>query len=94
MPLLELDNGERLSEGPAIVQYVADLAPDKNLVPARQHGALPPIEWLNFIGTELHKGFGALFNPALPDEAKAMAKQPTRPPPGLGRTSSWKASST
>ena len=76
VPLLELDDGTRLREGPAIVQYIADLAPQKNLAPA--NGTLPRYklqEWLTFIGTEVHKGFSPLFNPAMPEEAKTMAKE-------------------
>ena len=75
VPLLELDNGERLSEGPAIVQYLADLVPAKNLAPANGTMARYRLqEWLNFITSELHKGFSPLFNPAMPAEAKALAK--------------------
>ena len=74
VPLLELDNGERLSEGPAIVQYIADQVPTKNLAPANGTMARYRLqEWLNFITSEIHKGFGALFNPATPAEYKAMA---------------------
>jgi glutathione S-transferase len=73
VPLLELDNGERLSEGPAIVQYIADQVPGKNLAPANGTMARSRVqEWLNFIGTELHKTFSPLFNPAMPEEAKAL----------------------
>ena len=75
VPVLELDNGERLREGPVIVQYIADQAPEKNLAPA--NGTLERYrlqEWLNFIGTELHKGFGPLFNPATPEEYKTIAR--------------------
>jgi glutathione S-transferase len=75
VPMLELDDGQRLTEGPAIVQYIADLAPATGLAPAA--GTLPRYrlqEWLNFISTELHKGFAPLFTPGMPDEAKAMAK--------------------
>ena len=75
VPLLELDNGERLREGPAIVQYIADQVPDKKLAPA--HGSMERYrlqEWLTFIGTEIHKGFSPLFNPAMPEEAKAIAR--------------------
>jgi len=73
VPLLELDDGQRLSEGPAIVQYIADKVPEKKLVaPWGSMERYRQIEWLNFIGTELHKTIGALFNPALPDEAKAQ----------------------
>lgn len=75
VPLLELDNGERLSEGPAIVQYIADQVPDKNLAPANGTWARYRLqELLNFISTELHKGFSPLFNPAMPEEAKALAR--------------------
>lgn len=73
VPLLELDNGERLSEGPAIVQYLADQAPASGLAPA--NGTMERYrlqEWLNFITSELHKGFSPLFNPAMPEEAKAL----------------------
>jgi glutathione S-transferase len=75
VPLLELDDGQRLSEGPAIVQYLADKVPHKNLVPAA--GTMEryrQIEWLNFIGTEIHNGLSPVFNPATPDETKKMAK--------------------
>ena len=75
VPLLELDNGERLSEGPAIVQYIADKVPAKNLAPA--NGTMERYrlqEWLNFITSELHKGIGGLFNPAMPEEAKALMR--------------------
>ena len=76
VPVLELDNGERLREGPAIVQYIADLVPDKQLAPA--NGTLARYrlqEWLTFIGTELHKGFSPLFNPATPEEYKPMVRE-------------------
>ena len=73
VPVLELDDGTRLREGPAIVQYIADLAPAKNLAPAA--GTLQRYrlqEWLTFIGTEIHKGYSPLFNPAMPEEAKTL----------------------
>ena len=73
VPLLELDNGERLTEGPAINQYLADLVPTLHLAPANGTMARYRLqEALNFIGTELHKTIGGLFNPAMPDEAKAL----------------------
>jgi glutathione S-transferase len=73
VPLLELDDGQRLSEGPAIVQYIADQVPEKQLAPANGTMARYRLqEWLNFITSELHKGFGPLFNPAMPEEAKAL----------------------
>jgi glutathione S-transferase len=75
VPLLELDSGERLSEGPVIVQYIADQVPAKKLAPA--NGTMERYrlqEWLNFITSELHKGIGGLFNPAMPDEGKAVIR--------------------
>jgi glutathione S-transferase len=75
VPVLELDNGERLREGPAIVQYIADQAPDKQLAPA--NGTMERYrlqEWLTFIGTELHKTFGPLFVPSTPEEYKPMVR--------------------
>jgi glutathione S-transferase len=55
VPLLELDDGRRLHEGPAIVQYIADQAPGKNLAPANgTYERYKLQEWLTFIGTELH----------------------------------------
>ncbi|MDQ6627317.1 MAG: glutathione transferase GstA [Pseudomonadota bacterium] len=75
VPLLELDDGERLSEGPAIVQYIADQVPAKKLVPAAGSMARYHLqEWLNFVTSELHKGIGGLFNPAMPEEAKALMR--------------------
>jgi glutathione S-transferase len=74
VPLLELDNGERLTEGPAIVQYIADQAPGKNLAPA--NGTLPRYrlqEWLNFITSEIHKTYSPLFRPTTPDDFKPIA---------------------
>lgn len=73
VPLLELDDGTRLTEGPAIVQYIADQVPDKQLAPANGTVARAQLQsWLNFIATELHKGFSPLFNPATPAEYKTV----------------------
>ena len=75
VPLLELNDGQRLSEGPAIVQYIADQAPVSKLAPAAGTMARYRLmEWLNFITSELHKGFSPLFNPAMPEEAKGLAR--------------------
>lgn len=75
VPALQLDDGQVLTEGPAIVQYLADQVPEKRLAPpAGTMERYRLMEWLNFISTELHKGFGALFNPKLPDETKAVIK--------------------
>jgi len=73
VPLLELDDGTRLREGPAIVQYIADQVPDKQLAPANGTVARAQLQgWLNFIATELHKGFSPLFNPATPAQYKPV----------------------
>jgi glutathione S-transferase len=73
VPLLELDDGTRLTEGPAIVQYIADQVPDKNLAPANGTVARAQMQgWLNFTSTELHKGFSPLFNAATPADYKVI----------------------
>jgi glutathione S-transferase len=76
VPLLELDDGTRLTEGPAIVQYIADQAPDKQLAPANGTLARYQLQaWLSFISTELHKNFSPLFNAATPDAYKEVVKE-------------------
>ena len=75
VPALGLDNGELVTEGPVIVQMIADKAPAKNLAPANGSAERYRLqEWLNFITTELHKNFSPLFQPALTDETKAFFK--------------------
>lgn len=79
VPFLALDNGDSLHEGPAIVQYIADQVPDKHLAPANGSMARYHLqEWLNFISTELHKGFGPLFNPATPEDYKPLVRERLR----------------
>lgn len=76
VPVLQLDDGRTLTEGPAIVQYLADLAPEAKLAP--RNGSFERYqlqEWLNYITSELHKSLGSLFNPALPADVKQAAKQ-------------------
>lgn len=76
VPVLELDDGSVLTEGPAIVQYIADLKPESGLAP--RAGTLERYrlqEWLGFINSEIHKGFGPLFNPKTPDDTKATARE-------------------
>ncbi|GAB3361473.1 MULTISPECIES: glutathione transferase GstA [Giesbergeria] len=76
VPVLELDNGERLREGPAIVQYLADQVPAKQLAPA--NGTLERYrlqEWLHFIGTEIHKGHSPLFAPGTPEDYKPLLRE-------------------
>lgn len=73
VPALELDGGERLTECAVILQYIADHAPASGLAPVA--GTMPRyrlMEWLNFISSEVHKGFSPLFNPALAPEAKQV----------------------
>jgi glutathione S-transferase len=75
VPTLQLDDGSVLTEGPAIVQYLADQKPASGLAPANGTPDRYRVqEWLNFIGTELHKNFGPLFNPATPDAVKESSK--------------------
>lgn len=76
VPMLELDTGERITEGPAIVQYLADQKGDGSLAP--KAGTIERVrlqEWLNFITSEIHKGIGGLFNPKMPEEFKTVVKE-------------------
>lgn len=75
VPALLLDSGELLTEGPAIVQYLADLVPAKQLAPANGSIARYQLQsWLTFIGTEVHKSFSPFFNPKAPQEWKDIAR--------------------
>lgn len=75
VPTLETDDGHVLTEGPAIVQFIADSKPEANLIPpAGTMERYRVIEWLNFITSELHKGFSPLFKPTTPDAYKPLAK--------------------
>ena len=75
VPALALDSGELVTEGPVIVQMIADRAKDKNLAPARDSAERYKLmEWLNYITTELHKNLGPMFSPVLGDDAKAFFK--------------------
>jgi glutathione S-transferase len=76
VPALELDDGALLTEGPAILQYLADRRPESKLAPA--NGTLERYrlqEWLAFINSELHKQFSPLFNPATPEQTKDSARK-------------------
>jgi glutathione S-transferase len=76
VPALALDNGELVTEGPVIVQMIADKVPARNLAPSRDSNERYKLqEWLNYITGELHKNIGPMFNPALSDEAKAVFKE-------------------
>ena len=75
VPVLQLDSGDVLTEGPAIVQYIADQKPETGLAP--KPGSIERyrvMEWLNFITSELHKNFTPLFKPNTPDEYKQIAR--------------------
>ena len=75
VPFLVLDDGDTLHEGPAIVQYLADLVPEKNLAPANGTMARYHLqEWLNLISTEVHKAFSPLFNPTTPEDFKPTVR--------------------
>jgi glutathione S-transferase len=84
VPVLEFDNGDRLTEGPVIVQYLADQKPASGLTPAA--GSMDRYrvqEWLNFITSELHKSFGPIFRPTTPDAYKTISKE------NLGKRFDW-----
>jgi glutathione S-transferase len=84
VPALQLDDGTVLTEGPAIVQYLADKKPDSGLAPrAGTFERYRLMEMLNYIGTELHKGFAPLFNPTASADAKKAAVE------NLGKKFDW-----
>lgn len=75
VPALEMESGEVLTEVSAILQYLADQVPGKNLIPAA--GTMERYrvqEWLNFISSEIHKNFGPLFGSRFPDATKEIYK--------------------
>lgn len=73
VPALKLDSGDVLTENAVLLQYIADQAPSSGLVPASGLDRYRQLELLNYIATEVHKGFGPLFNPATPPESRTMA---------------------
>ncbi|MBX9740468.1 MAG: glutathione transferase GstA [Beijerinckiaceae bacterium] len=76
VPAFVTDAGDVLTEGPAIVQYIADQAPGAQLAPhAGTMERYRLIEWLNFITTELHKGFSPLFKPTTPEDYKPIVRE-------------------
>ena len=76
VPTLELDGGDVLTEGPAIVQYIADQAHGSELAPANGSQERYHLqEWLNFISTELHKTFGPLFRPTTPEAFRPIVRE-------------------
>jgi glutathione S-transferase len=84
VPVLELDSGDLLTEGPIIVQYIADQKPGSELAPpAGTMERYRVQEWLNFTTSELHKTFGPIFRPTTPDTYKTISKE------NLGKRFDW-----
>ena len=76
VPAFEAEPGFVLTEGPAIMQYIADRAPESGLAPPPGSAQRYRLQsWLNFITSEIHKGFSPLFKPGMPAEAKTMFKE-------------------
>ena len=76
VPVLRSDDGELLTENPAVLQYVADCYPQSGLAPARGSERYRLQQWLNFVTSELHKlVFSPLLNPAAPQGAKDFARE-------------------
>ena len=75
VPALQFDDGTILTEGVAIVQYLADLKPDYHLLaPTGSLTRCHTLEWLSFISSELHKGFTPLFRPDTPEAYKPQLR--------------------
>ena len=70
VPALQLDTGDVITEGPAIMQFIADQAPAAGLLPAAGIARYRAIGWLNFIATELHKTCSPLFSPTITEEQR------------------------
>lgn len=76
VPALKLDDGQVLTEAAVVQQYIADKAPTAKLAPAAGTFERTRLqEWLNYIASEVHKGIGQLFNPAMPNEYKDAVKK-------------------
>jgi glutathione S-transferase len=74
VPAVELDGGEVLTENGAVLQYIGDLAGDGVLLPPSGLARYRVIEWLSYLGSDVHKSFGPLFNPASSEEVKVGAR--------------------
>jgi glutathione S-transferase len=61
VPFLEIDQVKNLTEGTAILQYIAEQVPNKNLIPTQGFERFKALEWLNYVATEIHKRMGSLF---------------------------------
>lgn len=80
VPALLLDTGELLTEGPVIMQYVADQAPETNLLPPPQDmRRYRVLEWVNYIATELHKTFSPLNRPNTPEAFRELTRSALLP---------------
>jgi glutathione S-transferase len=75
VPALKLDDGDVLTENAVILQYIADQAPGSPMALPAGRARYHLLEWLNFIATELHKGFGPLWNPATPEDFKQATRE-------------------
>jgi glutathione S-transferase len=76
VPTLVLDDGDTLTEASVVVQYLADRKPGNGLIPAAGEMARYRVQqWLNFVATELHKGFSPLFKPNAPDATRTISKE-------------------
>ena len=74
VPVLRADDGSLLTENAAVLQYVADRHPQSGLAPKEGFARYDLQRWLNFITSELHKTYSPLFNPDMPEAAKAIFK--------------------
>ena len=84
VPVLETDDGQKLTEGPVIVQYLADQKPGSGLAPvSRTIDRYRVQEWLSFVGSEMHKRYGPLFRPTTPEEFKVLSREV------LGKRIAW-----
>jgi glutathione S-transferase len=76
VPALQVQDGTVMTEVSALIQYLADQAPQAGLIPAAgTPERYKVLEWIGFIATEIHKGFGPLWNPTTPDAVKQAAKE-------------------
>lgn len=75
VPALLLDDDILLTEGVAIMQYIADQVPDRHLLaPVGSIARYQTLEWLNYVATELHKSFTPLFRPDTPEDYKPVTR--------------------
>jgi glutathione S-transferase len=71
VPALKLDDGEIITEGAVVLQWIADQNPERKLMPAPgSKGRYRALEWLNYVATDMHKGYATLFSPFLDDASK------------------------